>query len=773
MSEPENDETESAAATPRFRIVIEPRSDGQLYITVETLDGSDPRQPAPTIAYRGTERAAGFAGESAPHLRPITIRYPAPAQPAPRLSGWATQVSSWARQGRTALQERGLAGSRLLFGLALAIYLLVRVIGLENFPIYFFTDEAVQTVLAADLVRDNFFSYEKELFPTYFKNGPQYNLSVSVYVQLLPYLLFGKSVLVTRLTAVLLTLIAPLALGLMLRDIFQIRYWWAAPLLLSMAPAWFLHSRTAFETALATAFYAAFLYFYLLYRYRSARYLYHALVAAALVFYSYSPAQVVIAGTGLLLLVSDARYHWSQRAVILRGLGLGAILVLPYVRFQLAHPGAAQEHLRLLGSYWLEPLPLADKWRRYLGEYLYGLSPGYWFIPNDRDLIRHLMKGYGHLLRATLPLALIGLGVALRSVRSSAHRTLLIAFLVVPSGAALVQIGITRVLIFVIPATAFIALGLDRAMSWLERVRLPPQVLTAGLFAVLAGANLFMLRDGLVNGPVWYSEYGLGGLQFGARQVFTAAREHLASQPDDEIVISPDWANGTDVVARFFFPDPLPIQLAGVEDFLSGSRVLDEKTLLVLPASEYDQILDSKIFKRIDIERTIPYPDGRPGFYFLRLLYVDNLAEVLETERMERLALLTDKLQLNGEQVEVRYSQLDMGQIGDVFDGDDETVARTLASNPFVIELNFPSQRPITGFSMVTGSAPVEIRALLYSDREAEPVVQVFDYHGSIEAPMGTFELDQPVRARTVRFEVRDVTQGPEEHVHVWELRLR
>src|SRR3989337_1972766 len=42
------------------------------------------------------------------------------------------------------------------FGFALGVYLATRLIGLEDFPIYFFTDEAVQTLLASDYVQNGF-----------------------------------------------------------------------------------------------------------------------------------------------------------------------------------------------------------------------------------------------------------------------------------------------------------------------------------------------------------------------------------------------------------------------------------------------------------------------------------------------------------------------------------------------------------------------------------------------------------------------------------------
>ena len=151
----------------------------------------------------------------------------------------------------------------ILFGLAILVYLSTRLIGLTQFPIYFFTDEAIQTIQAQDFIHNGFRNGDQDLFPTYFVNGNQYNLSLSVYMQVIPYLIFGKSEEVTRGTAVFSTLIAAICIGLILKNIFKVKYWWAGTLLLSIAPAWFLHSRTAFETALMVSMYSGFIYFYL------------------------------------------------------------------------------------------------------------------------------------------------------------------------------------------------------------------------------------------------------------------------------------------------------------------------------------------------------------------------------------------------------------------------------------------------------------------------------------------------------------------------------
>ena len=58
-----------------------------------------------------------------------------------------------------------------LFILAVAIYLITRLIGLTQFPIYFFTDEAIQSQSMIDLIHNDYRDSTGVWFPTYFRNG--------------------------------------------------------------------------------------------------------------------------------------------------------------------------------------------------------------------------------------------------------------------------------------------------------------------------------------------------------------------------------------------------------------------------------------------------------------------------------------------------------------------------------------------------------------------------------------------------------------------------
>jgi 4-amino-4-deoxy-L-arabinose transferase-like glycosyltransferase len=742
-----------------------------------------------------------------------------------------------------------------LFGLAIAVYLITRLIGLTQFPMYFFTDEAIQSLSMVDLIDHDFRDPSNVLFPTYFRNGEYYNLSLSVYLQWLPVVLFGKSAVATRATSVLVTLLAAVSVGLMLREVFKLKYWWTGTLFLSITPAWFLHSRTAFETAEFVAFYAGMLCAYLFYRHKSPRYLYLTVLLGALSFYTYSPGQVIIPLTAIGLLLSDWRYHWENRRTLLIALVLAAVLVLPFIRSMLNNPTVPFAHLHTLYSYWYEKIPLSEKIARYFSEFGVGLSPWYWYVPNERDLSRHLMKDYGNIMLATLPFALLGMAQALRNLRLPAYRAILIALMISPAASALVQVSITRTLVFVIPAALLTAMGLEQVLEWLAdpnkhlvelaegtgpssrrlvaaflilfggisialaaqensnrfallaltfllalqvsgylqrlagsltrggdaaspiRWKFSPTLIALCAFILLVGANLRMLNDALTNGPLWFRDYGMGGMQYGGFQIFDMIEQYKKEHPDAQIIFSPDWANGTDVVARFFLDDFSSIQMGSVRGHITQKRPLDQNTLFIMTPQEYDVVKANEKFAAVDVERTVPYPDGNPGFYFVHLRYVDNIDEIFAAEKAVREGLRESMLTIEGQQVKVRHSYLDSDfqdkAMELVFDNDPFTVAKTLETNPFVIELTFPKPRKLKGFSIIIGSANVKITLKCYSRPGAQPNVFTFEGQGTRIQPELSFDLPAPTDFQILQLEVLDPYSHDQAKVHIWELKLR
>jgi len=669
-----------------------------------------------------------------------------------------------------------IAGPGLAKGLfwgMLALYLLTRVIGLVDYPIYFFCDEAIQTNLAADFLRDGCRNQERELFPTYFKNYTIYNLSTSVYAQVIPKLLFRNSVFVTRVTAMLFTILAICWVSLILRDCFKLEHWWSGGLLLSIAPAWFLHSRTAFETTMMTSFYAGFIYEYLRYRGGDRRRLPLALLWGTVAFYSYSPGRVVVVVTGLIFLLADLRYHWRNKRAALAGAGLLFVFALPFVRFLVTHPTANRDQLRALASYWLRPIPQLDKFMIFAGEYLEGLNPLYWFLPNTIDISRHVMGPHPHILTLLLPFFLIGIIVALVSLKQPPFRLLLLTLIAVPAGAAVVELGVTRAMAYLIPAVLLIALGLDWVLKRLsDVVGWRPNHIAVGLFVVLAMINVALLATALTKGPTWDEDYTMSGMQWGARQLFPAIGLFKEEHPDTDLLVSPTWANGTDTVARFFFPDGAPFEMGSAKDVEHTRRPELETWVFIVTPEEFQSLEDSGKFAEIEILQTIPYPNEQPGFFFLRLSYKDNIHEILQAERDERHRPREATLRAWGNDLLVHHPLLDMGTIAHVFDGDEKSLARTQEANPLVLEIQLEREMTASGVWFVTGSSPMSIEVTLFAPESEEPIVIRAMEKGKLENPRITVDFGRSHVFDRVRLVLTDTSQQEPGNVHLWELRF-
>ncbi len=775
------------------------------------------------------------------------------AKEANKVGRWLLELGRKIRSAAPFVKKYDLA--TWMFWSALGVYLLTRLIGLTKFPIYFFVDEALQTQFAADLVNNGYRGFNDTLLPPAFQNGTYFTLGMAVYMQLLPYLIFGKSALVTRITSVLVTLIAASSVGLILRDGLKVKHWWAGVLFLSITPTWFLHSRTAWEMGEFVGFYSGALCAYMYYRIKSPKYLFLAIFLGALAFYTYSPGQVLVPFTALALAVFDLRHHWENRRTILFGLVLLAIMVIPYLRFRAMDPDNALAHLHNLGSYLFSDMPLLEKLQKYFTQYFLGLGAWYWYIPTENTLQRHIMKGYGHIMIVTLPFALFGLAETIRRVREPSYRILLTAWLASPVASAFVEIGITRVLIYVVSTAILAAIGLERMLEWIEdpaqRVknlmsepapsrgkiltavgilalgglaaffaehtadkvaasvlavilalqvsgvfgsiarRIKKSNFVAGLkrwkisqvtaavtvFLVMAGMNVFMLSDALRNGPTWYREYGMGGLQYGAFQVFEPIKQYIKDHPQTRVLFSPNWANGTDVVARFFLGDPLPVQLHSIQGYVENKLPMDDDTLFIMTKEEYEFAITSDKLSDIQVEQTIPYPDGTPGFYFVRLRYSDKAEALFAAEKAVRSVIQESTIKIAGEDVHVRHTYLEANDqsvgIFQIFDGDPYTYAKTYEANPFHIEMTFPSPRELHGFSIIIGSARVSITVTAFSAPGAEPVTYTFEGQGAIETPELRFDFPEPLTVQVLYVDQLDLNAATPAKNHVWELILR
>jgi hypothetical protein len=276
----------------------------------------------------------------------------------------------------------------------------------------------------------------------------------------------------------------------------------------------------------------------------------------------------------------------------------------------------------------------------------------------------------------------------------------------------------------------------------------------------------------LTDGPRWNRDYGLGGMQYGASQVYAEVQRILQSEPDTLITLSPVWTNGADIVARFFLGDPLPVELGSVRGHIERIRPLDERMLFIVTPEEYQLVKGSGKFDEIRVEQILPYPDGTPGFYFLRLSYVDDVEAIFAAEQAQRRQLQEAKVDLDGETVQVRHSLLDIGAPAQAFDGDPFSLTRTLEANPAVFELTFSEPRTLRGLSVIIGSIEAQVTVLVYETPQSEPQRFTMRDRGTVSDPEIHLDFGAEYPVSVLRIEVLDLHQDEPAHVHIWEIRL-
>jgi hypothetical protein len=664
-----------------------------------------------------------------------------------------------------------ISQAQFLFWLGILLYLITRFIALDKFPIYFFSDEAIQTMSAYDLIQRGFRDVNGLPFPVYFENGQQFNLSLSVWLQVLIAWL-PRSVWLTRGLPALLSLLFPLSAGLWAKDFFKSKHWWLVPYIITAIPAWFLHSRTAFETSLGLSFYSLFLLFYLKYRLEKRKNLVWALLFGAFAFYAYAPLQLVVVATGLVLLIVDWRYHFEDKNIVLKGFLLLILLAVPYFIFRITHQGSLTTHLNLLRSYWTLNLPWINKLGIFLGKWLQAFNPLYWFFPNESDLIRHQMKGLGHIPWIFLPFVLLGLWKALRKWKEPAYRLVLITFIIAPMGAALVDLAITRLLVMLLPFSLLTWLGLEETLLFIEDKIKIKRLPTALLALSLSAFGLWMAWFAITKGPVWYGEYGLYGMQWGGQQLSEKIESFKAENPDSQLKLSPRWANNGDVIMRFFLGDPLPLEIATTDEYDLYYQEIDPNLVFIITAEEYPLLIQNPKFDQIEVLDTLPYPDGQTGFYFLKLNYSPEAEAIFEEELAERKKPETAELELFDQKAQVTYSRLDMGDIAQIFDSKQALPVRTLEANPFEITITFQDAVELKQVSAMLGSPASRMTVRIWTSGRENDLIFSESVSSSKQIRPITIDFGQIYEVDKIKIEIESLGETEPTHVHLWGLLL-
>jgi hypothetical protein len=121
----------------------------------------------------------------------------------------------------------------------------------------------------------------------------------------------------------------------------------------------------------------------------------------------------------------------------------------------------------------------------------------------------------------------------------------------------------------------------------------------------------------------------------------------------------------------------------------------------------------------------------------------------------------------------VKYPLLDIGEIGQMFDRNPDTLGRTLEANPATLELEFTRPRPVSGLSMIIGSTEARITARLYPTSAEEPLEFIEVLQGTIEDPEVSLDFEETYSIEALTIEIEDLHQEEPAHIHIWEIELQ
>ena len=658
----------------------------------------------------------------------------------------------------------------LLFLFSIGVYLFTHFVKIEDFPIYFFSDEAMLPVKAEQIIKNGLKDENNSFLPLMIKTN-KIQPGMVMYLQMPFILLFGKKIWVVRGLNVLITLIGTIFIALILKNIFKFKNYWLAILFVSGIPLFFIHSRAEFNTGIATSFYAISLYFYFLYRTRSPNLLFLSILFMALSFYSYFGIWLTLIINFAMLTLVDFSYHLKNIKVVILCFLIAILFFTPFIKYQLTHISNTLEMVKEY-DYELFKEGLGFKfWKKVGFNYIQSFNPKFLFFNDDSYNIRHTLKGYGYFPAFSIPFIMLGLVYLILHLNEPVFRILLLILITSSLGGTLAGPGATRIMPMIIPLALLFVLGLKtiKHLQWQNNI-----IISLFLFISLSSYTINMTGDSLTNGSLWFKDYGLYGMQYGAKQLFQEAiPQYLKNNPGVQLNVSSNWANNADVFRDFFLSEKEKnkVQINNIDYFTEYLRPIPTNLVLIMTPEELKKTKESKKFKKIKILETIPYPDGNTGFYFVKISYVDNVDEIFGFELKKRRELVTEDAEINGAKIKVVHSRFDSGTIKEVFDKDHDTLARGWEANPMIVELYFPQIEVIDSISADIGIVTsITFTLKLFSDELSEPEIYVKKYSNNTDKSIVTFNFKKR-NVDKIRIEIkedfRDLTK-----IHLREIEI-
>jgi len=228
------------------------------------------------------------------------------------------------------------------------------------------------------------------------------------------------------------------------------------------------------------------------------------------------------------------------------------------------------------------------------------------------------------------------------------------------------------------------------------------------------------------------------------------------------------------MLARFFFEEPLPFEMGSIDTYMFEKREIEPDKIFILIPEEMDRVNKSNKFTNIQVFKTLDYPNGEPGFYWITLEYSENIEQILAAEKAERQKLNTAELiDSDGHRWKVSYPMLDMGKIEDLFDGDRTSLVRTFEANPMKLDITPATSLRVSEITVRIGgtASTLEIRVTPSDGSETVVLNEVVPESNDIRDIL--FELPKPMTVSNLSISVLNTNDLEPSHVHVWEIGVK
>lgn len=426
----------------------------------------------------------------------------------------------------------------IFLALILVVAGVLRLYKLSSFPIALFGDELDIGYQAYSILKTGK-DYLGNSFPLYFHSFYEYRMPVLAYLTVPMIYLFGLSELAVRFLPAMFGVLNVFLIWLFIKQLTKDKtFSLISAFILSILPWHFTYSRQAFDVTLMTSFITlAFLSFNSFLNGKK-RALFFTGFFTALSFYTYSTSIIFfLIFLPLVVLV----YKNDLRKIIFKHyitpLLFFLFLLLPLFASMLNGEASSrfsgvnilsddkildEIHLKREVQPNLFGRVFHNRYVKYpkvfLENYFESFSPGFLFFNGDLNP-RHSPVGFGMLLLASLPLLILGLGLAFKNIDKKENKFFLLWLLVSPVSSALTTDGgshATRLFLMIIPLVYFISLGLKKVKN---------KFIIIFCLGLLLVEFASFLNQYFVHEPIENWEY----YDYGYKEVFTQLEEHKDS----------------------------------------------------------------------------------------------------------------------------------------------------------------------------------------------------------------------------------------------------